>query len=37
MKILMDYWAVIMLSLPVYVFTSLVLIGELRRREKNNK
>jgi hypothetical protein len=32
MNILMNYWALIMLSLPVYFFVSMVLISELKRR-----
>ena len=32
MKMLMDYWAVIMLSLPVYVFVTMVITSELKKR-----
>lgn len=32
MDLLMNYWAVIMLSLPVYVFVTMVITSELKRR-----
>ena len=32
MEILMNYWAAIMLGLPVYMFVSMMLISELRRK-----
>ena len=30
----MNYWAIIMLSLPVYFFVSMILISEFRSRSR---